>query len=283
MTLSVALCTYNGEEYICSQIESILNQTTPIDEIVICDDLSNDRTVEKIKILQKTHPKIIKLYLNKKRLGTVRNVERAISLVKGDLIFLSDQDDIWIDTKVQEMSSFLLENIKCKLLFSDAYLINEKGVFINSFLWEKWGFNEEKRKQWKSNSNAFRDLVNNNNKITGATICFHHSIKEKIIPIKIPLGYWHDAWLGIHASAINGLMYIEKPLINYRIHANQQVGLSKNVSSSNKLNPNSNFIKKSEFYKTLFNFYPIKMCSFLLWKYIWNFYRIIKSIKKKNV
>jgi len=93
-TISVALCTYNGELYLREQLESILKQTFPPDEIIICDDGSTDTT---IKILEEFRRKSfipVKVYYNKENLGVSKNFEKAISLCSGDIIFLSDQDDV---------------------------------------------------------------------------------------------------------------------------------------------------------------------------------------------
>jgi glycosyltransferase involved in cell wall biosynthesis len=256
MFLSVALCTYNGESFLEQQLNSILDQTIQVNEIVVCDDGSSDNTMKLLKTYKKNFPNIIKLFTNNVTLGTIKNFEQAISFTKGDLIFLADQDDIWHKDKVEIMSRFFQENSNCKLLFSDGNLIDEMGYDLNSTLWEKWGFNTDLQNKWKININAFKDLVENHNKITGATVCFHKSLKNTIIPIELPYGYWHDAWLGIHASAVYGLMYIDKSLINYRIHDKQQVGIPTDVISKTLKKSDINYIEKSMFFKNIIKLYP---------------------------
>ena len=115
MKTSVALCTYNGQSFLSEQLNSILNQTHPVDEIIICDDCSTDQTIEIIKYFKDKFPNLIQLFENENSLGTIKNFEKAISLTKGDLIFLSDQDDIWFSSKVNEMVTFFDKNTKCKL------------------------------------------------------------------------------------------------------------------------------------------------------------------------
>ena len=98
--ISVALCTYNGAQFIREQLNSILCQTTNVDEIVICDDGSSDDTLSIINsYCSKTD--IIRVYQNQDKLGVSKNFQKAIDLCHGDLIFLSDQDDIWQANKVQ--------------------------------------------------------------------------------------------------------------------------------------------------------------------------------------
>ena len=99
MRLSVAMCTYNGEKYIREQLMSIRNQTLRIDEIVICDDCSEDDTVEIIENLIRQYDLPVRLHVNTWNHGYRKNFEQAICRCSGDIIFLSDQDDIWLPTK----------------------------------------------------------------------------------------------------------------------------------------------------------------------------------------
>ena len=98
--ISVCIATYNGEKYIREQLDSILVQLGPDDEIVVCDDRSSDRTLELIEGYRDSR---IHVHRNEKNLGHVRNFEKAISLSRGDYLFLSDQDDVWLPGRVQEM------------------------------------------------------------------------------------------------------------------------------------------------------------------------------------
>lgn len=279
MILSVALCTFNGEKFIQQQIDSILNQTFLVNEIIICDDASDDGTLNILNRYKKKYPDVIKLFKNNISLGTVKNFEKAISLTKGDLIFLADQDDIWRNNKVEIMSNFFKDNLKCKLLFTNGLLIDKNGDSMNSTLWDKWNFDNHIRHIWKNNENAFKDLIINHNKITGATICFHKSLKKNCIPIEIPNGYWHDAWFGLHASAQNGLMFNEQLLINYRIHDNQQVGVSHKISQEIITNSNKNSISKISFYKKIAKIYPKQKVYIPNYKEQKLIYKILKNIK----
>ena len=127
---------------------------------------------------------------------------------------------------------------------------------MNSTLWEKWGFDSEKRFLWKNNQLAFGDLVQGVNKITGATVCFSKILKPKIIPMNLPMNYWHDGWVGLHAAAINGLFFIEVPLIQYRVHENQQIGISNNVPQEIIIKANKIFISREKYFIRLRRMYP---------------------------
>ena len=95
---SVALCTYNGERYIREQLQSIFNQSMPVDEVVIGDDGSSDATMAIINGFKERYP--IRVLEGGHKMGAIRNFLRTISECQGDIIFLSDQDDIWVPGKV---------------------------------------------------------------------------------------------------------------------------------------------------------------------------------------
>jgi len=237
MTISVALCTYNGSAFLGEQLQSIFDQGRKVDEIIICDDISNDGTIKIIKEFDFKYPGIIKLHINQKNLGSKYNFEKAISLTTGDYILLSDQDDIWIPSKVETIINHFERNKDIQLVFSNGDLIDEYGKDLNSTLWDKWDFNSTLREQWRNNGNAYNDLFTNKNKVTGATVALKEELKKDILPFKLPEGYWHDAWMALHAAKNNGLYFIEESLIKYRIHPGQLVGVGNgkifNTSDSN--------------------------------------------------
>jgi len=256
MRISIALCTYNGEKYIREQLISLLNQTILPDEIIVCDDNSTDDTVSIINTFSNENQ--FNIFVNTKNIGTIKNFEKAISLTTGDIIFLSDQDDIWYPDKIEKMINAFDNNLGNLLVFSNGDLIDGNGVLIGSTLWDKWDFNLEIRKNWKNNELAFNDLFKNNNKVTGATVAFCKELKNNILPINIPFEYWHDVWIALHASGLNGLHFIEESLIQYRIHSNQQIGIPE---SNNILDNSHNFrdsISYEEFYNLIFEKYPNK-------------------------
>ncbi len=245
MMISVALCTYNGEAFLIEQLQSIFDQTMKVDEIVVCDDRSSDNTVNIIKEFDLKYPGIIQLYINEKTLGSKYNFEKAISLTKGDYIFLSDQDDIWLLYKVERMIEQFSFNRNAQLFFTNGELIDEKGNDLNVTLWDKWGFTFALREQWRNNEYAYNDLFINNNKVTGATVALKKELKKDILPFQLPEGYWHDAWMALHAAKKDGLYFIEELLIKYRIHPGQLVGVG-NGKIFNANNVNNTFYNRQK-------------------------------------
>lgn len=121
--VSVCMATYNGEPFLREQIDSILSQLNEKDELVISDDNSKDSTVD---IIKSYHDKRIKLFINKEKKGVTHNFENALVHSKGDLIFLADQDDVWLPGKIKELISFLKEGnydvVTCNCALTDTYL-----------------------------------------------------------------------------------------------------------------------------------------------------------------
>jgi glycosyltransferase involved in cell wall biosynthesis len=237
MKISVALCCYNGEKFIRQQLDSILKQKIRVDEIIVCDDGSIDNTLKIIEEISKKYTGIFSIHANNKNIGTIKNFEKSISLTTGDIIFLSDQDDIWNPDKTEKIIEKFMQNSEVLLIFSNGELIDQSGLKTGSTLWDEWSFTEETRERWKNNNLAFIDLLSNHNKVTGATVAFRKILKDYVIPIQVPQGYWHDAFLSLLASALNGLYYIEECLINYRIHKDQQIGIPNGIKE--KFNKNN--------------------------------------------
>lgn len=250
MKISVAMCTYNGEKYIRQQLDSILHQTLNVDEIIICDDKSTDGTYQILKEYQLKYPEVVSVYLNEISLFTIKNFEQAVSKCAGDWIFLSDQDDMWKPFKVKKMVDFVNTNPATKLLFTDGNLIDEKNQDLGSTLWKKWSFDEAAKKRWKINKGAFNDLLYNKNYVTGATAMISRSLVKDIIPIQVPENYFHDSWFAINAAAQNGLAFLEEPLISYRVHPDQQVGITKEKKETSNTGK-SHLISREEYIKQL--------------------------------
>jgi glycosyltransferase involved in cell wall biosynthesis len=225
MKISVAICTFSGEKFVFEQLQSILNQSRKVDEVIIVDDCSLDNTIGILESIIENSVIPIRLLKNDINIGAIKSFEKCIGYCSGDIIFLSDQDDIWLPNKVDRFLKFFEANGTVLALFSNAELIDEKNNLLNYTLWEKWSFNRELRIRWRDNKFIFSELLENRNKITGATAAFRSGLKPLLLPFEMPFGYWHDSWLGLIASGLNGLGFIEESTMLYRIHPHQQVGI----------------------------------------------------------
>lgn len=195
--ISVCIATYNGEKYIREQLDSILTQLGSEDEVVISDDGSKDNT---LKIVESYNDKRIIVLHNKGKHGFTHNFENAIKNAKGDIIFLSDQDDVWPENKVESF----LEVIKPGyLVISDAWVCS--GTLEKRFrLSEVRSF---KSTYWQ---NLYKGMF------LGSTMAFTKDSLDYFLPIPNVLG--HDMWFALLSALKNKLIYLDKPLLLYRRH-----------------------------------------------------------------
>lgn len=220
MKVSVALCTYNGERYIEEQITSILNQSIKPDEIVICDDNSTDRTIQLAKGILVNSTIEFKIEVNNTNMGVVENFQKAIELTKGDIIFLSDQDDIWNTKKIELIKNEFEKDKSCMLTFTDAYLVNSKREKLGVNLWDTLEFSDQMLK----NSDLL-DILLNRCIVTGATMAIKRELFNNVKPFQ---NSWiHDGWLAINAPLYGTVKAIKTPLIEYRQHNNNVIGATK--------------------------------------------------------
>jgi glycosyltransferase involved in cell wall biosynthesis len=219
--ISVAMCTYNGEHYISEQLDSILNQTLKVDEIVVCDDQSTDKTIEILENYSTLYPSIIKIYRNEVNLRSVKNFEKAISLCSGDIILLSDQDDYWVTNKVEEYLKFFTLNKSIDVIASNGYCVDNTSKIIEKYtIWDMPQLLKENNITFHYN----HLITHVGNFVTGASIGFRKVIVPKILPFPILKGFHHDEWIAIIATRTNSFEMLNEKYFFYRIHDNQQVG-----------------------------------------------------------
>ncbi|MEN2435665.1 glycosyltransferase family 2 protein [Weeksellaceae bacterium A-14] len=213
MKISVCLATYNGERYIKGQVNSILSQLRTNDELIVSDDSSTDKTVE---ILKNINDHRIKIYINQGRSGISHNFENALSHVSGDYIFLSDQDDIWMDNKVSKMIQ-ALQNFDC--VIHNAQVIDDKGDFLGADLFSIY----------RTRTGYFRNLLRNT--YVGCCMAFRKSLLTYVLPIPLPVTM-HDMWIGLISEKKGTTAIIEDSLILYRRHGNNASSTSQKSNFS---------------------------------------------------
>ena len=120
--ISIAMASYNGARFIAEQLDSFARQTRLPDELVVTDDCSNDGTPELIDEFAKRAPFPVHLHRNSKTLGVARNFGKALELCSGDLVFLSDQDDVWLVDKLACVEKHFRDNADIQVAINDAFL-----------------------------------------------------------------------------------------------------------------------------------------------------------------
>jgi len=218
--ISIALCTYNGERFLPQQLATIASQTRLPDELVVCDDHSADQTVAIVRDFAATASYPVRVFENDRTLGFAANFERAIRLCDGDLIALSDQDDIWYPNRLERSEQEFVVHPEAGLVFSDADVMDEQERPLGDTLWRRLGF-VGKRKQ-DLLAGRFGVLAKHRF-VTGATVMLRATLRDRYLPIGA--GWIHDEWIALITAAFADLRPIDEPLIRYRIHSSQQVGL----------------------------------------------------------
>jgi glycosyltransferase involved in cell wall biosynthesis len=237
MKVSVAMCTYNGAQFLQQQLDSLVRQTLPPSELVICDDLSTDKTIEIVRQFSATAPFPVKFFQNKKNLGSTANFSRAISLCDGDLIALCDQDDVWHAEKIARQVQAFEQNPEIGGVFCDGELIDSASAPLNLSLWDSMDFTPARQQKVK-NGNAGTVIIRRNF-VTGATLMFKMKLRSQFLPI--PPEWVHDGWIAWMILLHSRLHLLPNRLISYRIHANQQIGADLQ-SLSGRLKRDKNFI-----------------------------------------
>ena len=200
--ISVAMATYNGETYLEEQINSIMSCLSDTDEVIISDDGSTDNTIELIKSLMANDSRIHLITGPGK--GIKQNFSNAIQNCSGDIIFLSDQDDIWEENKVSLVLKEF-EDPHCMAVNHNADITDAEGVSTGKTL---FSFRNSKpgilRNIWK---NAY----------VGCCMAFRKELVKDIIPIPEDIEM-HDQWIGILAELKGKSVFLDQCLIKYRRH-----------------------------------------------------------------
>lgn len=221
MKISIAMATYNGMKYLKEQLESLVQQTRLPDEIVIVDDCSTDATYHFICTFSEKYPDIEwKISRNDKNVGFIKNFRKAISFCNGDLIFLADQDDVWLPEKIKKMEQILENNKTINVLGTSLRFIDRNG-------------NENGRKYVPYNKKDVArgeiceipwSNILEKNFFPGCTLAIRRKIAQMYLEMD-EMNIPHDWLICLIASTINGLFWINRSLIKYRIHENNTLGL----------------------------------------------------------
>lgn len=218
--ISICLATYNGMAFIRDQIDSILPQLSEGDELIISDDGSTDGTLD---IVKSYNDQRIKIYQNEKRHGVAGNFENALRHSSGDIIFFSDQDDVWMPDKVSELSNFVIDGqydiVTCNCTLTDSHLnIVRESYYNNKHPLEKSAF-----------GNFVKDLW------LGCCMAFRREVLNEVLPFPKHI-VAHDLWIAIYGQLRFRCGYYSKSLQYYRRHSNT-------VSFADSKSTNSLFFK----------------------------------------
>jgi glycosyltransferase involved in cell wall biosynthesis len=197
------MAVYNGAQFLLPQVESILQQLAPDDELIAVDDASQD---DSNVMLAERNDSRIRLYRNDRNLGPVASFEKALRSASGHVIFLSDQDDLWLPGKVPKALAIFRSKPSITMVVSDARLIDEDGRTLEPSFFAQRG-----RFAPGALHNFFK------NKYLGCTLSF----RREMLPIFLPIPHdvpMHDIWFGMLNAVYGETYFLDEPLVAYRRH-----------------------------------------------------------------
>ena len=227
--ISIAMTTYNGRRYIEAQLASLMGQTRPADEVVICDDCSTDATADIVgRFISENGLAGWRLSVNDQNLGFVENFYRSVMQTSGDIVFLCDQDDVWHAEKIETMMRLFETNKQIQALNTSFREVDSSGNLIMS-----------KTRLNRSNHNLIRGSIRPGrlkkfdfddiiwrNISPGCTAAFRRPCIDLFGRYFTP-HCPHDWALNIFGAVLDGLFFYNDALIDYRVHTDNTIGLVK--------------------------------------------------------
>lgn len=201
--VSVVMASYNGERYLRPQLDSVLGQLLPVDELIVVDDASTDGSAAWLASVEDPR---IRLHRNPTNLGVRLTFERGFALARHEIVFLCDQDDVWLTGKRTAFVTAFERDPQTLVVISDAQIVDADGnIVAPSFMATRGGF----RGGWIST------LVRN--RYLGCAMALRRPLLAAALPIpaRVPM---HDMWLGALGSLLGRVQYLPTPLLQYRRH-----------------------------------------------------------------
>lgn len=202
LKVSVCLASYNGERYLAAQLGSILSQLGAQDELIIQDDGSSDGTEQMVAALRDDR---VRFERNTRNLGVIPTFENALRRATGDIIFLSDQDDLWLPWKLTEMLGPFVRRPGTVLVVGDAVLVDADERLLHGSYFELLG----------SRPGLLKNIVKNT--FVGCCLAFRRELLAVALPIPVEPRS-HDGWLGIVGTCVGEVEFLKVPTIYYRRH-----------------------------------------------------------------
>ncbi len=196
---SVCIATYNGEKYIEEQLRSILVQLRPDDEVIVSDDGSTDNTLNIVEAMGDERVKVLHSHCHDVKGNFVNALEHA----QGDVIFLSDQDDVWLPGKYERC----VQELKCvDLVCTNSKITDEHlNVVCDNFF-----------KLYHSHKGILRNIINGT--YYGSCMAFRRTLLPSALPMPSSQDVNHDLWLGLVAEMTGSVKFIQEPYLLYRRH-----------------------------------------------------------------
>lgn len=220
--VSVAMATCNGEPFVAAQLASIASQSRLPCELVVYDDASNDGTLDRVREFAAHAPFSVHIEHNPERLGATANFERAVSACRGEIVFLADQDDVWLDDKVETLAGRLDDEPRMGAVFCNGSVVDGDQQPLGYDLWQALSFDAPEQRAVlddRAHEVFARHVV-----AAGTGLAFRREFVPWLRPFP-PLSNAHDSWIAALIAGVATVGCVERPLIQYRLHDANQIGL----------------------------------------------------------
>jgi glycosyltransferase involved in cell wall biosynthesis len=205
MPVSVVMAVFNGREFLQEQVDSVLAQLEHGDELLVIDDASTDGGLASLRALARSQVRIL---VNAQNVGVIRSFQRGLALTSHNVVFLCDQDDVWMPGKRAAYVAEFVRDNAIGVVISDSEVIDCEGRMIApSFMASRGGFN----------GSVIGTLWRN--RYLGCAMAIRRNVLENALPFpaKVPM---HDMWLGAIGAISGRVSYLPQPYMRYRRHRN---------------------------------------------------------------
>lgn len=207
--VSVAMVTYNSEKFLRPQLDTIIENLTDDDEIIISDDGSKDTTIQIIEEYANKDRRI-HLFHNEGKHGVDGNYENALRNVRGEYIFLSDDDNVWLPSKVSKVMSIFSGDSRISMVMHNCYIADEKlDIMCNSFFQNR-----------QAKPGIIRNIIKTS--YGGSLIAFKSEMLKHLLPFPKKMPYFYDEWIGMMCTKYGKVSFLEEQLSYWRRHSNSQ-------------------------------------------------------------
>lgn len=218
--IAILMATYNGEKYICQQIDSILSQTCKDWELYIHDDGSTDNTIAAVESYVEKYPDKIHLIDGKSTGGAKYNFFYMFGQVEAPYYMTCDQDDVWLEKKIELTYDKMLTiedkaDIPC-LVYTELRVVDSELNTIADTMSEYQSLDCHKR--------TINQFILQNS-VTGCTMMVNRALRDKMLRItNIDNTIMHDWWAALVAAQFGKTAFIDEPTILYRQHGDNSLG-----------------------------------------------------------
>jgi len=204
--VSACMAAYNGGPFVEAQVQSILTQLGPNDELVVVDDCSKDDTVQRIESIGDAR---VKLLRHERNAGVVATFEDALRCATGEVLFLCDDDDLWAPTKVQRFMDVFASRPDVEIVSSRVQIIDENDRPLP---------HSRINRQGRFLPGFWRNLIVNH--YQGSAMAIRASLLGRVLPLPARGSFLHDVWIGTRSELLGGKTYfIDEDLLYYRRHS----------------------------------------------------------------